>query len=422
MDETKKGISRTKKYFLYLLIILILIDIVDQYSTNYISSFPSLIIAEFLSEYSETEATSILAFCTAIATFGMYFVFLNQYFADKIGRKIMLAINSFGLGISALLLSLSVNIIMYTIFLFLTYIFFSSDMWLIYINEEAPAEKRASWTNLVLATGVVGPIMMPILRSIFISDTLSNWRGMTLLPIILGIPLGFVVLFTIKETSKYEQIKTGLIEKEQAVFMIDNLKAIFSSPRRKEYLMILLMSFTIGLNYAILTLGENYIANYSTITQASINIIIYSIAISVILGYISTGILADKIGRKPLIYFHSVLTPIAVILTYIGVNMSSLPIVAIGFALTYVGFWGVTVILRLLTVEILPTDKRGTGSGMRALIGAIGSTLGLLITGVMVLALDLGVTFIILSIPSLIHIPLIYLYIKETKGTDLAKI
>ncbi|TFF93413.1 MAG: hypothetical protein EU544_05900, partial [Promethearchaeota archaeon] len=161
-SENQESSNRTRKYWIYLVLILILVDLVDQYNTNYINTFPSLVIAEFLSEYSVEEGAAIYAFCVGIATFGMYFVFINQYLADKFGRKIMLAISSLGLGLSPLFLALSTDIVQFTIALFLVYIFFSSDMWLIYIGEEAPPEKRAYWTNIVLATGVLGPVLIPI--------------------------------------------------------------------------------------------------------------------------------------------------------------------------------------------------------------------------------------------------------------------
>ena len=308
-SENQESPNRTRKYWIYLVLILILVDLVDQYNTNYINTFPSLVIAEFLSEYSVEEGAAIYAFCVGIATFGMYFVFINQYLADKFGRKIMLAISSLGLGLSSLFLALSTDIVQFTIALFLVYIFFSSDMWLIYIGEEAPPEKRAYWTNIVLATGVLGPVLIPIFRTIFITDTYQNWRGMTIFPIVLGIPLGILVLLTIKETCHYEDIKNCRDEDGEllTIYFKENVKALFNSPRRKEFNMILLMSFIVGLNYAFITLGENYIATSSNLDQSQINIIIYCIAFSVIAGYISTGILADKLGRKPMLYFHTLL-------------------------------------------------------------------------------------------------------------------
>ncbi|MFW9999577.1 MAG: hypothetical protein ACFE88_05620, partial [Candidatus Hermodarchaeota archaeon] len=81
-------------------------------------------------------------------------------------------------------INFSTNIIVYTIFLFLLYFFFNSDIWVIYINEESPSDKRALYTNFVLIGGVVGALLIPVFHDIII-----NWRGMTYFAIILGIPL-----------------------------------------------------------------------------------------------------------------------------------------------------------------------------------------------------------------------------------------
>ena len=275
MNEEQSNISRTRNYIILLLIILILVDLVDQYSTNYINTIPSLVVAEFLPGYSDEEGAAIYALCLTIASIGTYFVFLFQYLSDKFGRKIMLAISSFGLGFSSLLLSFSTNIVQYTMFLFLVFVFFSSDMWLIYIGEEAPPEKRAKWTNFVLATGVVGPILIPIFRSIYISDTSSNWRGLTYFPIILGIPLGIIILLTLKDTKKYEEMKSKkAIGEQPTIIFKDNIKALFTSPKKTEFNMVLLMSFIVGLNYVIISVGEKYISDKSGLPQSQINIII----------------------------------------------------------------------------------------------------------------------------------------------------
>ena len=117
-SQKKSPIIRSQKYLLYLLIILILIDILDAYCTNYINTFPSKIIAEFLSDYSEDEAAAIYMFSVGIATIGTFFVFVTQALADKFGRKIMLGVTTFGMGLSSLILTFSTNIVQFTIFLF----------------------------------------------------------------------------------------------------------------------------------------------------------------------------------------------------------------------------------------------------------------------------------------------------------------
>ena len=97
-------------------------------------------------------------------------------------------------------------------------------------------------------------------------------------------------------------------------------------------------------------------------------------------------------------------------------------IVLFGYAISHISYWGLWGIIRLIAVELMPTDRRGTGIGVRSLIGAVGSTSGLLISSIIVLELGLGITFIILVFGNLLIIPLGFLFVKETKGIDLAEI
>ena len=71
---------------------------------------------------------------------------------------------------------------------------------------------------------------------------------------------------------------------------------------------------------------------------------------------------------------------------------------------------------------MLPTDRRGTGIGFRSLIGGFGGTIGLLLSGIIILFVGLGTTFIIFVMGQFIVIPIAYFFLKETKGVELSEI
>jgi len=401
------------------------VEILDTYCTLYPTVIPSKVIAEFLSDTPENVANSTFAFCIAIASIGTYFVLLNQYLADRNGRKIILAITVFGMGISSLLLATATNIIQYTIYLFMLYIFFSSDIWTIYISEECPPEKRGQWNAFVLMGGIGGALLLPIFRSIFITETATNWRGMTYFAIFLGIPLSLLILFTFKETQKFDEMKEKRASGEEMPKFSDNMRILFKSTRRKELIVILIISLITGLNYVFFRLIEVYWSSSKNMSESDINIVIYFVAISVILGYLITGIAADKWGRKPLLYIYGVLSPISIIIVVFGINFSGMLliiIVGVGAGLAYITLQGIRIVARLITVEITPTDARGTGSGLRSLIAAIGTTSGLFISSALIYFYGLAFTFIVISLPHLLILPLTYLYLKETKGIDLSEV
>ena len=431
MDSNSENSTfRSHKYFKYMIFILILVIILDNYTQFYSAVIPSKIVEEFLSDrYSQNVANSIFALSLAIASIGSYLVFLVWYSADRVGRKFLLVMTIFGMAIASLGILFSRNIMEYTIFQFLLVMFTGSDIWLIYISEESPPEKKAFWTNIVLIGGMAGVILMPIFRSIYIYEgaPVGAWRGMTYFSIILGFPLGILVALTIKETSIFQEIKEKrLTTKDRTNLLKKNLNLIFKSDkkRRTAYIALITMSFFRVLNGILISLSELYISDSPYLTDNDVNIVVYVLGLSVILGFLITGILADKIGRKPLLYLFIMSLILGTLFLVFGALTPgiALILVCIGMSLIVLSYFGLWVLLSIITLELLPTEARGTGNGLRGLFGSIGATTGLILTSIITYFFSLAVAFLLFSFLLLINLPLIYKYIIETKGTDLSTI
>jgi MFS family permease len=369
-------------------------------------------------------ARSIFALCTGIASVGMYICLLNQYMTDRVGRKIMLVITVLGMAITSILIAFSTNIIEFTIYLFLFWFFTRSDIWLIYVNEESPKEKRAIWVNVISMIGAIGGILAPIFRAIYITETspVGAWRGMLLFPILLGIPLSILIFFTLKESSIYAESKSTLNHKK--ISFKENLRTIFAISNRKEIIAILIISFILGANAIFRNLLEIIISDNPQISENQISIIILFITLFTVLTFVLQGALADKFGRLPLLYIFAVLVPISRIIFVYGANLSegAFIIFIITGSLSEIGYWGSWLLLSIIIIEVVPTDARGTATGLKSLIGAIGITVGLIVGSFITYFLGLGLAFAILSLFMLIIIPLLYFYIRETKGFDLSTI
>ena len=429
----KEENSRTNKYVIYLIVIIIFVAILDSYSTNFIMVIPSRIEMEFLYPmgYTGNEADSIYSFLVAIASLGMYFCFIFQWISDRIGRKLLLIISVLGMGLASLLLSFSSNIIEYTFFLFVLYIFFNADIQMIYISEESPPEKRARLYNLIMMGSVAGTLSVPVFRSIFITESspVGSWRGMVYFPFILCVPLAIIIILTVKETSKFEEIKRKSLTENNSI-KSENLRAklekIFTKDRRAQYLIILFFSFISGVNYIFIVLGEAFLSSIPTLNEGDINIVVMVMALSIFFGYLVTGIIADKFGRKKLMYIYAVLVPFSRLILFLGsllpTRETALLIILIGAGMSNISLIGFYILTSTINLEILPTETRGTGTGLKSLILHIGTTLGLVLSGIITVYAGLGITFLIASLPLIITIPLIYVYIKETKGLDLSQI
>ncbi|NVM16358.1 MAG: MFS transporter [Candidatus Lokiarchaeota archaeon] len=414
--------TRSKSYFRYLIFVLMLVQILDTYSTLYPGSIPSLIVGEFFPGVPDDITSSIVTLAGSIISIGMYFLFFNQYLVDKIGRKRMLAITILGMSIASIGMFLSVNYVMYVAFQFFLYFFFMSDIWLIYANEESKQNKRALNTNIILMAGLLGAIIMVIFRFIFVTDINPYWRGMTLFPIIFGIPLSIVIYFTLKETTEFQSMKKAT-EGVSRSFVRD-IKSVFQIENKKSFIYILVISFLFGFSNLFIGLFEKYITDVGSIPQSQVNILFFLTIFTVMIAYLTNGFLADRIGRKPLLYLWSLLLPFSVIVWVWGAYNPSnaFLIVLIGYAISHISYWGLWGIIRIIALELMPTDRRGTGIGVRSLIGAVGITTGLLMSSFIVLELGLGMTFIIFVLGNFLIIPLGGIFVKETKGVDLAEI
>jgi len=297
---------------------------------------------------------------------------------------------------------------------------------MIFVAEEATAEKRGFYLNVFMAIGIVGPMMSPIFRSIFLTETapVTAWRGMTIFPIIIGITAGIAALAGAKETRLYEEFKLTKVKSEaepENVSFVKNMRVLMANPRKKEILAIMVMSIIAGLNFILLQLGESFITYNVGLTQGQVNTVITIIAVAMIVAYLITGKLSDKTGRVPLVYVFSMLLPAATILLNLGViaGSNAVLLVAIGMILGYTGYYVLWTLLRVILMEIVATGRRGTASGLRAIIQAIGTTIGFGLGAVISLAWGLGVAFIILSMPMFAIPFLTKKYLKETKGIKL---
>ena len=108
---------------------LMFVQLINSYISVLPGAIPSRVIGNFLSGNPEEVANSIFAFGTGIATIGFYFVFFNQYLSDKVGRKKILVITTFGMALTTLLMIFTGDFIQYIIlfkfmfFLCLTLVF-----------------------------------------------------------------------------------------------------------------------------------------------------------------------------------------------------------------------------------------------------------------------------------------------------------
>ncbi len=422
-DKKSEKKRKKKRYLLFMAVVIILVSLMDAFVTPLPGTLQSSISAEFLGGLPVNTQDMILAFGSAFFSVGLWFVFFFQYYSDKYGRKNLLFVTVIGISLALIGVVLSSNYFMYIIFMLFLSFFFNSDIWMIYVNESVKMKKRVKYTYYVLLFGVFGSLLMNINRMIFIANPNPiGWRGITLFPMLLGIPLSIVIMLKLKESPKFESVKSYSAKKSFKQGILE----CFKIDERKAFKAVLLISFIFGLAVSTsLTMVEKYVTNTGNITQLEFTGAQTVVIISVIIAFGGNSYLLDKVGRKPMMYIYSTLTPIALIGVVISATLPSgtaISVFTVLLMILNIAFWGLNTLLRIYTLELVPTKQRGTSLGLRSFSFAFGGTVGLLLSGPLILVISLGPTMILLSIVLFTILPIIWKHVKETKGVDIFQV
>ncbi|MHA1855333.1 MAG: MFS transporter [Promethearchaeota archaeon] len=424
-NEKPKFLTRSKKYLFGLFIFLAFMEILDTYTTM----TPVLIVSSVQKELymgglglTQQQADEAFAKTLAIASIGMYLGIFTRLFADITGRKIWLFITALGMGVGAFFVGMSNSVLTFTIGLFILYLFYSSDIWAIYVAEEAPKEKRGIYQNLVLIAGILGGVIGFIAMGIFITDEHQNWRMVMLIG-------GFGVIlalfaFLLKETGPFQEI--NIKRKESGIPRVNpfkNLLKVFKGEHGKNVLPILIIMFIVGFTQSIGTMGETLLARH--LGHDATTVLMALTIVWILIAYIIVGIGMDKFGRKPIKIISSIIGPIAIVFYILGLTVwgwTNLLILGSLNGIVLMAGQGILLPNKIAGYESVPTEIRGATASWMAFVRAIGNTMGLLAAAVLIKYLSLGWATLIITCTFLITIPVTLLWGKETKGIDMREV
>lgn len=427
-EKDEYEVSYTKKYIYYSAAILGFINLIDIFMSNAGPLVVSFVVQEFLIDKGVPENVAYAQYGAAMAFLplaGLLSVMI-RYLADKHGRKFALIINVVGMTIGALLILFAQNFWIYVLGSLLGGLFLAADIQLLFMNEQSPKEKRSRFVNGVRIIGLCGALMVPIFRGFFITTTDPNWRGLFLLPLIAGVIVSLLVIFTFKESSVYLTMKAQKeanpeTQKQQVKFF-QAVKASTKLPNFKTIFMTFFVGFLgVMAGFTFRAYFEPYLSQNFTFNEVNIIYIIrylISMPLGAAIGYIN-----DKVGRKAGVLTTLILLPIFLLLCLWAVQMQSIWLVGIFYGLFIYSLWLTPSTTATMIDEQTPTKLRGT---IDVFIGIVYVAL-LVVTAVffaiLVLWFPFETVFLIAVIPGcLIAIPLAIKYLPETKATDLTKV
>lgn len=428
MEKDEFEVSYTKKYIYYSLGILGLMNLIDIFMSNAGPLVVSFVVEEFLISKGVPEKVAYAQYGAAMAFLplaGLLAVMI-RYWADKYGRKIALTINIVGMTVGALLIVIAQDFWVYVLGSLIGGMFLVADIQLLFINEQSPKEKRSRFVNWVRIVGLCGALMVPIFRGIFITTSDPNWRGLFLLPLIAGIIVSLLVIFTFKESSIYLTMKAkreaNPETQKQKVTFFQAVKASTKLPNFKTIFLTFVIGFLgymAGLSFR--AYWEPFLSQNFTFQEVNIIYVIrylISMPLGAAIGYIN-----DKVGRKAGMVATLILLPVFLLLCLLAVQLQNIWLVGIFYGLFIYSLWLTLSTQMTMIDEQTPTQLRGTIDVVIVVVSVVFLVVTSIFFAILVLFFPFEIVFLIAVIPGcLIAIPLAIKYLPETKATDLTKV
>lgn len=448
--EKAKAKGRSKAYFWVLFVIIILVNVLDEVSsstggtvtTNMIETFfvNNPFFGKFYTLEEGIALNSALGMVTGIIAFLAPFY---KVLGDRIGRKPLFIISTFGMAIGMVIVYFSNNYFFYLIGATFISFFLGHDMQILFVLEEAPADKRTTLYSVAKSLGIFGTLAIPVLRNFLMGNDGSKWRNIYGIPGFAGLCFVVLIIIFAKETSVFinqrseylsipraERLEKERLEKLKAkeekkssrkAGIIPAIKYIFSHQQLTVLMIaqIVFCSAMIGMSSYYQPIMNDAGMSTEQITQA---LVAYPIVFG-ILTFVS-GFLSDKFGRKKTITGFA----IAALVCYVGFLLSAYnglsPILVGIFYGLYIGsYWIGKDYIEIMMTENTPTDIRASVMAAANFVYIGGTAIGYIIILVGIQFLPMWVPCLITIVPGLIvSIALIIAKVKETKGIDYSTI
>ena len=356
-----------RNYILYLIIMMGMVAVMDQYISAVKTTALPYILEEYQIDASQFSYTEGLYF---IFTF---LIFLLNGLTDLIGRKwsifLLIIIMGFtSLGIVFLTPGFHSFMVMYTLATFATV----SNMWTMPISEDSPTEKRAKYVSI---TYIIGLIPLQAILPPLIIDTLGlNWKWMYGVMFIFMIPV-LIMWLRMKETKRFEIIQQ---ERKAGKRKIHWFGLGVINKKDVRYIVIASAIWMSWLTYQFFYNWAGYyfmeLKGYTLMTWSMV--LLGALLFAIAGGYLA-GWAMDRIGRKPTLIIGCL--GLAIDLVVMGFAQGwLLPVtgVLLGFFTSFSYTWIVVFV-----PEVFPTERRGACMGWATTVARVSYVVGPLLVG-----------------------------------------
>ena len=465
LEKKQKEIARWEKerakpkgpsYMAYFVLIITVIYLADEVVTQIGGQMQSVIASQiFAPVVGEEFAVARMSAFGMVTMVASMVAFLYRPLCDRYGRRPFLILNTLGMGVGALLVSLATNIPVYLIGASVISFFTPHDMQAVYIQECAPPQHRAKMYSVIKSIATLGMLIIPVLRSIFIPSTdLTNWRYVYLVPGAIAVAAAVFAFVFIRESDAFietrlrqlrmtdEELAEAKAKKQAADARGGLIKGLVYGLRNKQlrWLMIsggfIMFGLVVTSYYeAIMTNGyaQQFLAQGMGLdaARAEANVFVTQALMTFSVGsalfQLFPGFLADAIGRKKTAVIMTCVLLGAFLTFYLGSNKALNPYIVGFFAGATVGtYWYTGDLVDLMVSESTPTNLRASMMVVKSFISGNVYALSMVLTTVLpnIFGDDaIGMVALCTFVPGMaIGLLLMAWKVKETKGVNMGTV
>ncbi len=444
--KKKQMRGTSSKYFFVLLFLIAIVNILDEVTSNLTVTVQSSFVTEFfvnnpfMGKYYTYEDG--LAFHSGIGVFTYVLGIFTPFYkalADKWGRKPLFVLSTLGMAAGLLVIHLSSSYIMFLVGFAIISFFMGHDIQIIYILEEAPSKHRAKIYSFLKSFGILGVILIPVLRDALMGNDATKWREIFLVPALIGFTSIFLIILFAKDTKVFvedrinylsrpyeerlkekQEVKKNKKAQRNQAGVFNGVKYIFSNKDTKMLIISHIIFDAAMPAIALYFESSMHRVGMSTgeITKALFMVPVIYASVTFLSGFI-----ADKAGRKTTVTLFSSTCVIGYILFVVGILRGWNPYIIGAFAGLYQGsYWIGRDYMNVMMTEKVPTDIRASVVGAEGLLVIIGLAVGYLVTLIGITVLPIWWACLLVSIPAVsVAAVLFVIYVKETKGTILIR-
>jgi predicted MFS family arabinose efflux permease len=429
-DKSVSFLKRGIMCYMGLIIILILMQIFDSYCMDLQGKLQSFSLKEFLIDKRGMSQEDAVAYINLAS---LPFLLISalapaaRMLVDKCGKKLIFTCNIILLIFGCLFCFASQSILTYLLGCGIITFCCTLDIQFIYLVEDIPHKYRASLKGLLCGISGLSAICISGFRQIFVSRLNMSWKYIYVAGAVIGaIVLILSLIFLKKRSEKLEADTNSSIEETSVIKASYDNTNITSDNNIKNnvknsgklqwffndryFLWMLLNMFVLGMATAGITLSNEPFVAFTGMSEVEIEKVLVIQPVVTIIMHVSSGILADIVGRNKILIGNILMSIVTVTLFVIVVlNNGSVFLIGLLWGSMVGLYFNAESLLQLMIMEGGNKERIGTVSAFITFAYGLGDGIAIFAFSLVVKAAGIGAAKLWLSIPPLVVALIIFI-------------